>query len=80
MGTNAGQTVQMFFYPRQVLLPDGMVMYAQKSLDEAFETMVKGRTQAWIDANKDKFKLTNEDIDFIRRRTWQAAQLPGGQG
>jgi hypothetical protein len=78
VGTNAGQTVQMFSILGR-LTPDGMLMYAQKSLDEAFETMVKGRTQAWIDANKDKFKLTNEDIDFIRRRTWQAAQLPEGR-
>lgn len=78
MGTNAGQTVQMLSILGRYT-PDGMLAYAQQSLDTAFENMVKGKTQKWIDANKDRFKLTNEDIDFIRRRTWQAAQLPNGR-
>ena len=44
IGTNAGQTVQMLSILGR-FTPDGMLAYAQQSLDTAFENMVKGKTQ-----------------------------------
>ena len=78
IGTSAGQTVQMFSILGR-FTPEAMTYYAQKSLSDAFDDMVKGRTKKWIDANRERFKLTDEDVDFIRRRTLQAAHLPEGR-
>ncbi|MEG1778542.1 MAG: hypothetical protein RR263_00450 [Oscillospiraceae bacterium] len=61
------------------LTPEGMTYYAQKTLSKAFEEMINGKTSAWISQNANKFKLTADDIDFIQRRTMQAAQLPQGR-
>ncbi len=77
-GTAHGQAVQILSLLSR-LTPDGMVMYAQLELSRAYEVMVKGKTNKWIERNKDRFELTDEDIEFIRRRTWQAAQLPKGR-
>ena len=43
------------------------------------KTWLKVKLKKWINSNKDKFKLDSDDMDFIRRRTWQAAQLPIGR-
>ncbi len=76
--TKQGQAVQILSILRR-LTPEGMVMYAQKELQQAYEELVKGQSNKWIDENKAKFDLNDEDIEFIRRRTWQAAQLPPGR-
>lgn len=76
-GTASGQQVQIFSIIGR-FDPDMMVAYAKKELSQAFETMVKGKTNKWIDKNKDKFQLTEEDIEFIRRRTLQAAMFEDG--
>lgn len=77
-GTAGGQQVQIFSILGR-LDPNSMVIYAQKELAKAFEIMTKSRTQKWIDKNADKFNLTEEEIEFIRRHTLQAAQLPEGR-
>ncbi len=68
-GTAHGQAVQILSLLSR-LTPDGMVMYAQLELSRAYEVMVKGKTNKWIERNKDRFELTDEDIEFIRRRGW----------
>lgn len=78
MGTAAGQTVQAFSILRR-LDPQAMMLYAQKSMQDAYETMVKGKTDEWIKKHKDRFKLTDEDIDYIYNRTVAASQLPHGR-
>lgn len=78
MGTSGGQTIQMFsIFSR--MTPEGMIAYAQKSLSNAFDAMSEGKTQKWIDQNRAKFRLTGEDVDFIRRRMLQAEKLPAGR-
>lgn len=71
-GTIAGQAVQSFALLGR-LDPTSMQMYMQKELDEAYEAMVEGKTNKWIQENKEKFELTAEEMDYIRRRTLQAA-------
>lgn len=77
-GTASGQQVQIFSILGR-LNPDTMAVYAQKELSKAFEAMAQSRTQKWIDKNSDRFNLTDEEIEFIRRRTLQAAKLPEGR-
>ena len=77
-GTASGQQVQIFSVLGR-LDPNTMVVYAQKELSKAFDEMVKTRTQKWIDKNADKFNLTDNELEFIRRRTLQAAKLPEGR-
>lgn len=77
-GTAGGQQIQIFSIIGR-LDPNTMAVYAQKELSKAFETMTKGRTQKWIDKNAERFNLTEQDIEFIRRHTLQAAQLPEGR-
>ena len=76
--TAQGQAVQILSLVSR-LTPEGMVMYAQKELAQAYEIMVKGQSNRWIEEHKQQFELTDEDVEFIRRRTWQAAQLPKGR-
>ena len=78
MGTNAGQTVQMFSILGR-MTPEGMIHYAQKSLDDAFELMVKNRSKAWADRNREKFRLSDADVQFILDKTQKAAKLPAGR-
>lgn len=78
VGTKSGQTVQAFSILGR-LTPEGMQLYAQRELHKAYETMLKEQTNKWGRENKDKFKLTDEDIEFIRRKVVQAAQLPDGR-
>lgn len=76
-GTASGRQVQIFSILGR-LDPNSMTAYAQKELNKAFELMAETRTQKWIDANRSKFELTDEDVEFIRRRTLQAAMLEDG--
>lgn len=78
IGTGAGQTVQAFSILGR-LTPEGMVMYAQKSLSDALERLQVARSKEWIDANAESFRLTPEDIDFIQNKVVQAGKLPVGR-
>ncbi len=71
-GTSSGQQVQIFSILGR-LDPNSMQAYAQQTLDKAFEKLADIKTKQWIDKNQSKFKLTEEDIEFIRRHTLQAA-------
>lgn len=71
-GTAGGQQVQIFSILGR-LDPNSMVLYAQKQLDKAFEELAEIKTKKWIDKNADKLKLTEDDIELIRRYTLQAA-------
>lgn len=73
-GTAGGQQVQIFSIIGR-LTPATMAIYAQRELDKAFEIFVKNKTQSWISKNKDKFKLTDDEIEGIRLRTLQAAMF-----
>jgi hypothetical protein len=77
IGTVSGQTVQIFSIIGR-FDPDMMAAYAQKELNAAYEALVKGKTKKWIDANKGKFDLTDDEIEAIRRRTILASQLEDG--
>ena len=77
-GTSGGQTIQMFSLLGR-MTPQGMTFYAQKTLDNAYDEILKHKTQAWADENADKFKLTDKDIEYIQRRVNQASRLPEGR-
>ncbi len=64
IGTQAGQTVQAFNIMNR-MTPEGMVKYAQSELSEAYDKMVKNKSKEWIDANKNKFDLTPNEVKFI---------------
>lgn len=77
-GTASGQQVQIFSILGR-LDPNTMAVYAQNELTKAYEIMIRGKTKKWIQRNESKFLLTDEDVEFIRLRTIQAAQLPEGR-
>lgn len=64
MGTKAGQTVQAFNIMAR-MTPEGMVKYAQSELSEAYDRMVKGKTQKWIDKYQKDFDLTPQETGAI---------------
>ena len=64
IGTNAGQTVQAFNIMSR-LTPEGMVKYAQSELSEAYNVMVKNKSQEWIEKHRDEFDLTPDEVQFI---------------
>lgn len=78
MGTAAGQTVQSFSILRR-LDSAAMMLYAQKTMDDAYKLMVEIKSDKWLDAHKDRFKLNDEDIDYIFNRTVAASVLPDGR-
>ncbi|MBO5321703.1 MAG: hypothetical protein J6B22_03740 [Clostridia bacterium] len=71
-GTSGGQQIQLFSILGR-LSPETMALYAQRELDKAFEILAKDKAQKWIDQNQEKFKLSEEDIKFIREYTVLAA-------
>lgn len=73
----SGQTVQIFSVIGR-FTPEMMVAYAQHELDKAFEIMKKKQTKKWLEANKDRFELTEEDIEVITRNTLYASELQDG--
>ncbi len=75
MGTASGQQVQIFSIIGR-FDPDTMAAYAQKELSKAYEIMIIGKSNKWIEANKEKFELTADEIETIRRKTLQAALMP----
>lgn len=73
MGTEAGRAVQMYSI-FQRLSPETMAIYQQKALNSAFEEMKQRKTGKWVEANKDKFKLTPEETQFIYEQVEKASQ------
>jgi hypothetical protein len=78
IGTRAGQQVQMFALLRR-MTPEGMNIYAKRTLQKAFDEAVKGKTKSWIEANQEKFQLTPEDAQFIQNNMEQVTQLEDGR-
>ena len=64
IGTKAGQTVQAFNIMAR-MTPEGMVKYAQSELSEAYDRMVKGKTQKWIEKHQKDFDLTPQEAGAI---------------
>ena len=75
MGTEAGRTVQMYSI-FQRLTPEGMMMYQQRKLNNALETLTAKQTGKWVEQNKDKFKLTEDDATFITAKVQEAQFAP----
>lgn len=78
MGTKGGQTVQMFSL-LQRLTPDGMLVYAQRSLQKAMELDSKNKSQEWIDKHKEEYELTPEDNKFITERMEKVQNMQDGR-
>lgn len=78
MATISGQTVQIFSILGR-FTPEMMLVYAQHELDKAYETIIKGKTNKWIESNRSKFELTEAEKEFIIRNTLVAATLPEGR-
>ena len=55
------------------MTPEGMAYHAQTELDEMFNKMIDGKSKEWIQANRDKFNLTPQEIQAIMDLTKQAA-------
>lgn len=75
IGTEAGRTVQMYSI-FQRLTPEGMQIYQQRKLNSALETLTKKQTGKWVEQNKDKFKLTEDDATFITAKVQEAQNAP----
>lgn len=78
MATISGQTVQIFSVLGR-FTPEMMLVYTQHELDKAYETIIKGKTNKWIESNRSKFELTEAEKEFIIRNTLVAATLPEGR-
>lgn len=78
IGTTGGQVVQMFSILNR-MTPEGMAFYAQKGLDEAWDVLSRNKTNEWKDANRAKYQLTPEDMQFIEQKISAAQQLPEGR-
>lgn len=78
IGTKGGQQVQMFAL-LQRLTPEGMLHYAQKSLNKALEEEAKYKNQQWIDEHQEEYKLTKEDAEFITERMEKVAGMKDGR-
>lgn len=78
MGTNAGQAVQAYNILSR-LTPEGMFYYAQSELNEAYSKMVEGKSKQWIEANQDKFNLTQEETQTILDTMKEVASLEDGR-
>ena len=75
IGTEAGRTVQMYSI-FQRLTPEGMQIYQQRKLNSALENITKKQTGKWVEENKDKFKLTQDDATFITAKVQEAQNAP----
>lgn len=64
IGTQKGQEVQAFSILNR-LTPEGMLYYAQSELDSALEIIGEKKGKEWLDKNRDKFKLTDDEAKFI---------------
>lgn len=77
MATEAGQTVQAYNILSR-LTPEGMFYYAQSELTEAYNKMVEGKSQKWIEENRDKFELTPTETQFIMDNMKDVANMENG--
>ena len=75
VGTLSGQRLQAFSIIGR-FDADMMQAYAQKELDDALAASIKDRGEAWGKKNKERFKLTDEEIAFIRDNILYAAKMP----
>lgn len=73
MGTEVGRAVQMYSI-FQRLTPEAMMIYQQRKLNDVFKEISQRKTGEWVEANKDKFKLTAEDNKFITEQVEKAQQ------
>lgn len=73
MSTESARALQMYSI-WQRLSPETMQLFAQRQLNEAFEEMKQRKTGKWVEANKDKFRLTAEDTQFIYDQVEKASQ------
>lgn len=73
MSTETARALQMYSI-WQRLSPETMQIFTQKQLNEAFEEMKQRKTGKWVEANKDKFKLTAEETQFIYDQVEKASQ------
>jgi len=71
LATTGGQMVQAFNIMNR-LTPEGMMMFAQSELDDAFQKFSENKTQKWIDENKLKFQLTSDETQFIKDKVIEA--------
>lgn len=77
IGTTSGQTVQAFNILSR-LTPEGMTYYAQKELSEAYDLMVKGKSQKWIDQNASDFDLSQNEVAFIQDTMEKVSKMEDG--
>ena len=73
MGTEAGRAVQMYSI-FQRLTPEAMLVYQQRKLNDVFNDIKQKKTGEWVEKNKDNFKLTPEDAQFIQDQVTKAQQ------
>ncbi|MGN1269336.1 MAG: hypothetical protein ACI4UU_00475 [Clostridia bacterium] len=78
MGTSAGQAVQAYNILSR-LTPEGMFYYAQSELNEVYSKMVEGKSKEWIEANQDKFNLTQEETQTILDTMKEVSELEDGR-
>lgn len=77
IGTKAGQTVQAFNIMAR-MTPEGMVKYAQSELSEAYDRMVKNKTNKWIDQHQKDFDLTPQETAAIMNIMQKVSTMPDG--
>ncbi len=78
MGTMGGQVVQSFTILSR-FTPEGMLLYAQRVLDDVRKRMIKTQSDAWLKKHADALNLTDEDIEFIYNRTILASEMMEGR-
>ena len=77
IGTKAGQTVQAFNIMER-LTPEGMVKYAQSELSEAYDKMIKNKTNEWIEQHRSDFDLKPAEVEFIMRNMEDVSKMEDG--
>lgn len=77
IGTVAGQTVQAFNIMNR-MTPEGMVKYAQSELMDAYNIMVKNKSQKWINENREKFDLQPGEVQFILDTMQEVSKMQDG--
>ena len=73
----AGQTVQAANIMSR-LTPEGMFYYAQSELNEAYNKAIEGKSQKWIEENKDKFNLTPQETQIIMDTMKDVSKMEDG--
>ncbi len=78
IGTSSGQSVQAFSIMSR-MSPEGMVKYAQGTLDSAFKAISEKKSQSWIDKNEEKYKLSADEVKEMVEHMEKAKKLPDGR-